>query len=64
MALCEQDSDIHPEVAYQVGATPNGVERARNHCKFVESLPNDQKPITEVRLSGVPFCPVLPYFSA
>lgn len=39
--------DVHPEFHYQVGATPNGVEQARNHCSKIEAMEGDNKPVTE-----------------
>jgi isopenicillin N synthase-like dioxygenase len=39
-------ADIHPEVYYQVGATPDGIENARNHCARVEKLAKDERPLT------------------
>jgi len=43
----EPIKDIFPEYSYQVGATPEFKERARTHCKLVEKLTGDNKPMTE-----------------
>jgi isopenicillin N synthase-like dioxygenase len=39
-------ADIRPEVFYQVGATPDGVENARNHCARVKDLAAEDRPLT------------------
>jgi isopenicillin N synthase-like dioxygenase len=39
-------SDIHPEVYYQVGATPSFVEKARNHCDRAKQYANENQPMT------------------
>jgi len=38
--------DIRKELHYQVGITPEKVEKARNHCSKVEKLDSDEKPLT------------------
>jgi isopenicillin N synthase-like dioxygenase len=38
--------DIRPDVYYQVGATPDGIENARNHCARVEKLAASERPWT------------------
>jgi isopenicillin N synthase-like dioxygenase len=38
--------DIRPEVFYQVGATPDGVEQARDHCARVKLLDDADRPLT------------------
>eukprot|EP00743_Colponemidia_sp_Colp-15_P000007 GILK01000011.1.p2 GENE.GILK01000011.1~~GILK01000011.1.p2 ORF type:complete len:355 (-),score=78.08 GILK01000011.1:206-1270(-) len=40
-------SDAHPELYYQVGVTPENVERARNHCDRADGLEGANKPMTE-----------------
>jgi isopenicillin N synthase-like dioxygenase len=39
--------DARPEVHYQVGVTPEEVERARNHCARIKGLNSAEKPLTE-----------------
>ncbi|CAM9868457.1 unnamed protein product, partial [Phaeothamnion confervicola] len=39
-------ADARPELSYQVGVTPEGVERARNHCASVLQLPGGHRPLT------------------
>jgi len=39
--------DARPEVHYQVGVTPEGVERARNHCERMKGLNASERPLTE-----------------
>jgi len=39
--------DAHPELFYQVGVTPDGTERARDHCDKVKDLPDTDKPVSE-----------------
>jgi isopenicillin N synthase-like dioxygenase len=39
-------ADIRPDVFYQVGATPDGVEQARDHCQRVKSLSEADRPLT------------------
>lgn len=39
--------DTRPELHYQVGATPDGVENARNHCATMEKFPVKDKPLTK-----------------
>jgi len=38
--------DCRPELSYQVGVTPEAVEKARDHEKLVESLPFESKPLS------------------
>lgn len=38
--------DVRKEVYYQVGATPDHVEQARDHCSKVEKLPETDRPVT------------------
>jgi len=40
------DKDIRKDFHYQVGVTPNGVEKARNHCSKVAKIEGDDKPVT------------------
>ncbi len=42
----ELKADIHPELMYQVGATPSFVEQAREHCSTIAELSADNKPLT------------------
>ena len=37
---------VGPELCYQSGATPEGIEKARNHQAIVESLQGEDKPTT------------------
>jgi hypothetical protein len=39
--------DARPDVHYQVGVTPEEVERARNHCARIKGLNSTEKPLTE-----------------
>jgi hypothetical protein len=39
--------DARPEVHYQVGVTPEEVEKARNHCGRIQGLNETEKPLTE-----------------
>jgi len=39
--------DARPEVHYQVGVTPEEIERARNHCARIKGLNDTEKPLTE-----------------
>lgn len=39
--------DTRPDLHYQVGATPDGVENARNHCVVMEKFPVADKPLTK-----------------
>lgn len=43
----EPVKDIFPEYSYQVGATPELVEKARTHCSIAEKMTGDNKPMTE-----------------
>jgi isopenicillin N synthase-like dioxygenase len=38
--------DVHPELMYQVGATPSFTEKAREHCSRVAQYTGDDKPLT------------------
>ena len=43
----EEDlADCRPDLCYQTGVTPEGVEKARNHQALVDSLPADSKPLS------------------
>lgn len=42
----EKKDDIHPEFSYQVGATPSGIEKARNHCSKVKDFSDENMPVT------------------
>jgi len=42
-----RNEDARPEVHYQVGVTPEEVERARNHCERMKGLNSTEKPLTE-----------------
>lgn len=44
--MARKEKDIRKEYHYQIGATPNGVEQARNHCSRIKALDDDQKPTT------------------
>lgn len=39
-------ADIYPEHAFQVGATPEYKEKAKDHGKLFESYTKDHKPVT------------------
>src|SRR3954471_4159767 len=39
--------DARPDVHYQVGVTPEEIERARNHCARIKGLNSTEKPLTE-----------------
>ena len=39
--------EIKPELHYQVGATPEKVEKARNHCNRMQNLPESERPTSE-----------------
>ena len=43
-----RDQDARPDVHYQVGVTPEEIERARNHCQRIKGLSSTEKPLTEV----------------
>ena len=38
--------DVHPELFYEVGTTPNFVEKARGRCKEISEFEKDHKPTT------------------
>eukprot|EP00475_Leptophrys_vorax_P029501 TRINITY_DN433_c0_g1_i1.p1 TRINITY_DN433_c0_g1~~TRINITY_DN433_c0_g1_i1.p1 ORF type:complete len:356 (+),score=109.30 TRINITY_DN433_c0_g1_i1:91-1158(+) len=38
--------DVHPEVYYQVGATPSFTEKARDHCERAKQYANENQPMT------------------
>jgi hypothetical protein len=40
----EKLKDVRPELCYQAGATPSGVEKARDHQKLIESIEEEHKP--------------------
>jgi isopenicillin N synthase-like dioxygenase len=42
----EKKSDIHPEVFYQVGATPGFTEKARDHCNLAASFDDKNRPLS------------------
>lgn len=42
-----RDEDARPDVHYQVGVTPEGVEHARNRCELIKGLNSTEKPLTE-----------------
>jgi len=42
-----RNEDARPDVHYQVGTTPEEVERARNHCTRIAGLNSTEKPLTE-----------------
>eukprot|EP00948_MAST-09A_sp_MAST-9A-sp1_P000039 g39.t1 len=42
----QKQKDVRPEVHYQVGATPERVEQARNHCAKIADMPPTDRPIT------------------
>ena len=44
-----REKDSRPDVHYQVGVTPEHIERARNHCARIKGLNDTEKPLTEVR---------------
>lgn len=41
-----RNPDVHPELYYQVGTTPEGVEKARDHCSKISKLAPNEKPYT------------------
>mmetsp|Transcript_4660 Transcript_4660/g.7017 ORF Transcript_4660/g.7017 Transcript_4660/m.7017 type:complete len:364 (-) Transcript_4660:26-1117(-) len=43
----EKVAEVHPELHFQAGATPEGQERARNHCTRMQALPEGDKAISE-----------------
>lgn len=42
----EKKNDIHPEVFYQVGATPSFTEKARDHCGKAAAFQDENRPAT------------------
>ena len=40
-------TDARKQYNYQVGVTPSGVEKARNHCTAVKKMDPENRPITE-----------------
>jgi isopenicillin N synthase-like dioxygenase len=38
--------DFYPQYGYQAGATPEGVEKARDHKELIDSLTGEHKPVT------------------
>ena len=38
--------DCRPELYYQTGVTPEGIEKARNHQAIIESLTGEDKPLS------------------
>ena len=40
----EKLEDVKEELCYQTGATPEGIERARDHQALIDSLPEENKP--------------------
>jgi len=42
-----RNEDARPDVHYQVGTTPEEVEKARNHCQRIKGLSSSEKPLTE-----------------
>mmetsp|Transcript_414 Transcript_414/g.686 ORF Transcript_414/g.686 Transcript_414/m.686 type:complete len:359 (-) Transcript_414:282-1358(-) len=43
----EKMKDVHPEYFYQIGATPEGIEKARNHCARAKTMGDEDAPVTE-----------------
>ena len=43
----EEMKDCKPEYFFQTGVTPEGMERARCHKELVDSLPEEDKPLSE-----------------
>ncbi|CAG9333045.1 unnamed protein product [Blepharisma stoltei] len=43
----EKVAEVHPELHFQIGATPENVEKARNHCERINNLPEDSKAVSE-----------------
>jgi isopenicillin N synthase-like dioxygenase len=41
-----RSSDVRKEVFYQVGVTPSGIEKARDHCARIAQLEPNEKPLT------------------
>lgn len=41
-----QMPDVHPELMYQVGATPHFTEKAKEHCAKIAQLSDGNKPLT------------------
>jgi len=42
----EELQDMHQELSYQTGVTPESIERARNHEEIVKTIPEEHKPMT------------------
>lgn len=42
----EQVAEVHPELHFQIGATPEYIERARDHCTRMNGLPEDSKAVS------------------
>uniref|UniRef100_A0A7S3CMU6 Clavaminate synthase-like protein n=1 Tax=Strombidium rassoulzadegani TaxID=1082188 RepID=A0A7S3CMU6_9SPIT len=42
----EEIRDSRPDLCYQTGVTPEGIEKARDHQKLVESLTGEDKPLS------------------
>lgn len=40
-------AEIFPEYGYQVGATPENIEKARNHCERINNYPEEHRPQTD-----------------
>ena len=38
--------DARPDLCYQTGVTPEGIEKARNHQALIDSLEGDDKPMS------------------
>jgi len=43
----EELVDCRPELSYQTGVTPSSLERARDHHKIVEGLPEEDRPLSK-----------------
>lgn len=41
-----RNADARPDLHYQVGVTPENIEKARNHCPRVDKLEKTEKPFT------------------
>lgn len=44
--MSDGERDARPELHYQVGVTPNGIERARDHCARFGSYGPDDQPLS------------------
>lgn len=40
-------TEAFPDIGYQVGVTPEKIEKARDHCNRFEDFPSEHKPISE-----------------